>query len=249
MTQLTQPTGPAVAPPGSPARPRRPIGALSALTVSMLAVLGSVFVDTWPVAVATIAAELVLAAAVVGRFGSFARRMGPGLLAAASVGFSSWLLGGHDPLVGLTAGLRIVVLVLPGMALVEYVEPSALGDALAQRLHLPARPVVASVAALQRLESLGQDWVALDRARRARGLGPGRSPVARARHVAGLTFGLLVESLRRSARMAVAMDARGFAAAHRRSWAEPSRWGRPDTVLLLAGLLVSALPIMLRGLL
>ncbi len=227
---------------------RRRIGPLSALTVSMLAVLGSVFVRAWPVAVITIAAELVLAGVVVTRARTFARRMGPGLLAAASVGFSSWLLGGHDPLVGLTAGLRIVVLVLPGMALVEYVEPSALGDALAQRLHLPARPVVAAVAAVQRLESLAQDWAQLDRARRARGLGPGRSPVARARHVAGLTFGLLVESLRRSARMAVAMDARGFAAAHRRSWAESSRWAGSDTVLLLAGLLLAALPLMLQGL-
>lgn len=61
-------------------------------------------------------------------------------------------------------------------------------------------------------------------ARRVRGLGPGRKPIARGRHVAALTFGLLVATLRSSGRMAVAMDARGFATARHRTWAEPATW-------------------------
>jgi energy-coupling factor transport system ATP-binding protein len=33
------------------------------------------------------------------------------------------------------------------------------------------------------------------------------------------------------------MDARGFATAHRRTWAAPAPWRTPDTVVVLASLL------------
>ena len=75
------------------------------------------------------------------------------------------------------------VLRLPGVLLAARVDPFVLGDHLGQRLRLPARPVVAAVAALQRFESLDQQWHQLRRTRRVRGLdaggrrwrGPGRS--------------------------------------------------------------------------
>ena len=98
------------------------------------------------------------------------------------------------------------------MLLAARVDPFVLGDHLGQRLRLPARPVVAAVAALQRFESLDQQWHQLRRTRRVRGLDVGRSPLARARQVGALTAGLLVQSLRQAGRMAVAMEARGFSA-------------------------------------
>ena len=59
-------------------------------------------------------------------------------------------------------------------------------------------------------------------------------------------FGLLVDAVRRAGRTAVAMDARGFDAAARRSWALPAPWRRADTVLLLIGTVVAAVPLLLR---
>ena len=53
------------------------------------------------------------------------------------------------------------------------------------------------------------------------------------RHLGALTMGLLVRSLRSAATLAVAMDARGFATAYRRSWWTPARWKAADTVLLV----------------
>jgi energy-coupling factor transporter transmembrane protein EcfT len=41
------------------------------------------------------------------------------------------------------------------------------------------------------------------------------------------------------------MDARGFAGAGGRTWAEPSRWSPADSVLVAVGLLVSAVPAVL----
>jgi energy-coupling factor transport system ATP-binding protein len=146
---------------------------------------------------------------------------------------------------------------VPGVLLASRIDPSALGDHLGQRLRLPARPVVAAVAALHRFEGLGEHWAQLARVRRVRALGAGRSPVGRGRSVAALTFGLLIETLRQAGRMAVAMEARGYSAAvgptagpggvavRRRTWAEPAPWLAGDSLMLALGLVVAAIPLML----
>ncbi len=226
--------------------PARHCGPLAIGIVSLLALVSSVFVRTWQVGVVTLAVILLLAPLAVSSLRSAARRALPGTLAALSIGWSTWLLGNRDVATAVAAGLRILILVLPGSLLVAHLDTSRLGDDLAQRLHLPDRPVVAAVAALQRIEDLGTIWSQASWARRVRGLTAGGSPVARTREIAALTFSLLVQTVRRSGRMAVAMDARGFAGAHHRSWAEPSRWRRADSILLAIGLAVGALPIVLN---
>jgi energy-coupling factor transport system ATP-binding protein len=220
-------------------------GPLAIGLVSLLALVSSVFVRSWPVGLVTLGVVFLLAPLAVRSPASAVRRALPGSLAALSIGWSTWLLGGHELGLAAAAGLRILVLVLPGSLLTANLDTSRLGDDLAQRLHLPARPVVAAVAALQRVEDLGSVWSQAAWSRRVRGLGAGRSPAARVREVAALTFALLVQTVRRSGRMAVAMDARGFAAAGRRTWAEPSRWQRADTLLLVVGVAVAALPVVL----
>ena len=58
-----------------------------------------------------------------------------------------------------------------------------------------------------------------------------------------MSFALLVHAMRGATRSAVAMDARGFATAADRTWAEPATWTRLDVVgLVLAGLL-GAVPV------
>lgn len=151
-------------------------------------------------------------------------------LAAGSIVYSTWRLGGHDEREALTAGLRIVVLAWPGSVAVGYLDPSRLADYLAQTLHLPARFVAAFSAALQRFASLGEAWQQLDRARRVRGFGPSRNPVSTGRYAADMSFGLLVNALRGASQSAIAMDARGFATAHDRTWAEPAPWTRLDAM-------------------
>jgi len=53
---------------------------------------------------------------------------------------------------------------------------------------------------------------------------------------------LLVSTMRMVGPMSLAMDARGFAAAHRRTWAEAALWQGRDTAILLAGLAIAVLP-------
>jgi energy-coupling factor transport system permease protein len=212
------------------------------LAVGLLAVAASFGVRDLAVAVTTVGVIIGLAVAFVPGLTRHGWRLLAPLLGAASVTFSTWLLAGRDESEAALAGLRVLVLALPGVLVAPFIDPSRLGDQLAQRLRLPARLVVAITASLQRFEDLGAVWEQLGRTRRVRGLGPGRSPVARVRHVAALTFGLLVATLRGSARMAVAMDARGFATARHRSWAEPAPWIRADTAVLAGAIGLAALP-------
>jgi energy-coupling factor transporter transmembrane protein EcfT len=238
------------------------------LLASMVLVLGAPFISDLRTALIAFGVEIAMAPVVLGIGRPHWLRLLPGLFAVASVSFSNWLLSpGHEVSTGALAGLRVAFFVLPGLLLASRMDPSALGDHLAQRLRLPARPVVAAVAALYRFESLGEQWDQLARVRRVRGLGPGRSPLDRGRHVAALTFGLLIQTLRQAGRMAVAMEARGFspaagsaasiagAAAHassipapRRTWAEPAPWRHADSVMLALGLAVAGIPLLLSRL-
>jgi energy-coupling factor transporter ATP-binding protein EcfA2 len=228
-------------------------GPLSLLGSAALLVIGSLFVTRLSQGLAGIAAELLLAPLVVGWRGHTVRRLLPGLLAVVSIAFSTWLLSTNQSLlVGATAGTRIAFFVLPGVLLVRFIDPFALGDHLGQRLRLPGRPVVAAVAALQRFDTLSEQWSELRRIRRVRGLDAGRGPAARVQQLASLTFALLVQTLRRAGRMAAAMEARGFslptARGVRRTWAEPAPWRRADTALMLLSAFVAAIPLTVAAL-
>lgn len=213
------------------------------LAIGLLALPGSFAVRSLPVAYVTLACYALAGLALVR--GRVWLRLGVVGLGGLSVTYSTWLLGGHDLALAGTAGLRVLVLALPGAVLAGYVDPSALADQLGQRLRLPARPVVATAAALQRFERLGRTWAQLDRARRVRGFGPTRGPLSRGRHAASLTFGLLVSAMRDATNMSIAMDARGFADARTRTWAEPAPWARSDSALLLLGAALAAVPVVL----
>ena len=223
-------------------------GPLALLGGALLAVPAGVLSPHWSVSLVVLATQLVLA--VVGLWapgpGALARvrgtalRMLPGLVAALSVGWSTWFLAGRDLDPALTVALRVLVIVLPAAVLIPWIDPDRLGDHLAQRLRLPDRPVVATAAALQRVQSFGQIWSELSRARRVRGLGVSwRRPRTVVAHLGALTMGLLVRTLRAAAELAVAMDARGFATAWSRSWWLPAPWRWRDTLLVL----LSAVPL------
>jgi energy-coupling factor transporter ATP-binding protein EcfA2 len=225
-------------------------GPLSLLLASIVLVLGAPFIFDLRTALIAMGVEVALAPVVLGVGPPSWRRLVPCLFAVASVSFSNWLLSpGREVSSGALAGLRVAFFVVPGVLLASRIDPSALGDHLGQGLRLPARPVVAAVAALHRFEGLGEHWDQLARIRRVRGLGPGRSPLGRGRSVAALTFGLLIETLRQAGRMAVSMEARGFSAVvtsgRRRTWAEPAPWLPSDSLMLALALVVAALPVML----
>lgn len=160
-------------------------------------------------------------------------------ISAGLIAYSAWRLGNGDE--SLTAALRILVLAWPGAVVVAFVDPSELGDNLAQRLRAPARFVASFVAVLQRLTQVQDAWQQISRVRRVRGMGP-TGPVSAVRHAGSVTFAMLATSLRGAGRMSITMDARGFADAHERSWAEPATWHTRDTVGLVVATALGAVP-------
>lgn len=139
--------------------------------------------------------------------------------------------------------LRVFAVGLPAVILTADLDPSRLGDGLAQLWRLPVRFVIGAVAGARLATLFRQDWTALDRAQRARGLGDGSV----VRRFPALVFGLLVLALRRGSKLATAMEARGFGATHdvqgepiTRTWGREAKLGRWDIVVMLTCALIAA---------
>ncbi|WP_282838255.1 energy-coupling factor transporter transmembrane component T family protein [Microbacterium flavum] len=135
--------------------------------------------------------------------------------------------------------LRVLAIALPSVVLFVTVDPTDLADGLAQVVHLPARFVLGALAGLRMVGLFLDDWHALELARRARGV----ADRGRIRRFVGMAFALLVLSIRRGSKLATAMEARGFGAPVRRTWARPSRFGAPEWGLLLIGAAISGLAV------
>lgn len=135
--------------------------------------------------------------------------------------------------------LRVLAIALPSVVLFITVDPTDLADGLAQIVRLPARFVLGALAGLRMVGLFIDDWRALELARRARGV----ADQGRVRRLAGMVFALLVLSIRRGAKLATAMEARGFGAPVRRTWARESTFGRREWALLLIGALIAAVSV------
>ena len=168
------------------------------------------------------------------------------LLYASPGGHVYWSFGpaaisDHSMWLALGIGLRMCALVVPAIALLDRIDPTDMGDGLAQILHLPARPVLAALAGARMTSLMAADWKALERARRARGVGD----ASRIRSFLRGSFSLLVFALRRSGKLATTMEARGFGAAGRRTWARPSRLRAADAALMAVAIAVPTIALAL----
>ena len=164
------------------------------------------------------------------------------LLYAAPGGHVYWSFGpaaisDHSMWLALGIALRMCALVVPAIALLDRIDPTDMGDGLAQILHLPARPVLAALAGARMTSLMAADWKALERARRARGVGD----ASRIRSFLRGSFSLLVFALRRSGKLATTMEARGFGASGARTWARPSRLRAADAALMAVAIAVPAI--------
>lgn len=183
-------------------------------------------------------------------------RLSPVLFAAGPAGLVTAFIGVDDGRVLLDLGLldvtegslrsgvaitlRVLAVGVPGVVLLASTDPTDLADALAQRLHLPARFVLGGLAGLRLVGLMVTEWRTLALARRARGVGDGSGPLGATRVLAGQAFALLVLAVRRGARLAFAMEARGFGATAERTWARSSTFAVRDAVLLVGAVGVAA---------
>jgi energy-coupling factor transport system permease protein len=128
---------------------------------------------------------------------------------------------------GLALGARILAIASAGILFGQTTDPTRLADALVQQGHVSPRFAYGALAAFQAVPRLLEDVVALQQARRVRGL-------ARSWHPR-ILVGLLVQAIRHGDRLALAMDARAFDAGPRSTF-RPIRWGLADLVVAGGGI-------------
>lgn len=131
----------------------------------------------------------------------------------------------------LATALRVLAVGMPTLVLLVGVDPTRLADGLAQVAKLPARFVLGALAGIRLFAVFTDDWSALARARRARGLGDSGA----IRRGLTMAFALLVTALRRGGALATAMEARGFGHGPR-TWARESTTSWRDPALLAIAL-------------
>lgn len=218
------------------------------LLATFLLSLGLILVKDWVTALAILILEIALFTFWGARPLHLLLRFWPLLLGTLLTGWSTALIAEKtgqtllqvgfiwittDSLVtGIALMIRGLALALTGLLIITTTDPTDMGDSLAQTARLPARFVLAALAAFRLLGILATDWNALGQARRARGLGARDSPIRRARTVTGQAFALLVQAIRRGTRLAITMEARGFGAGPR-TWARVPVYRSQDVLFLL----------------
>jgi energy-coupling factor transport system permease protein len=164
-----------------------------------------------------------------------AEQLGPIVIMAGPVRIGTETLMNGGGLV-----LRLIAVALAGLLATATSDPTEVADALIQQAHVSPRFAVGALAALRLLPLLARESQVIGMARRARGVDAGRSPVAAVQLAGGAILGLLVSAIRRGARMARAMEARGFGARPCRTVARPQRMRLADWGWVLGALVVAA---------
>jgi energy-coupling factor transport system permease protein len=222
--------------PGAPLARANPAAKLGAAAILM----GFLFVAKGPIPPMVVLAGMLASLPFTG-LGARALlgRTWPLLLAALMVGVFNVVLapaarGGPDLVTGLALGLRLLGIAFAGVLAVATTDPTDLADSLQQQARLSPRLAVGVMAAIRMLPILAVEWQLLGMARRARGVSASGAPLVAAQLAFGKLLALLVGSVRRATRLALAMDARGFGTSPCRTIARPQRVTPADWALLLA---------------
>jgi energy-coupling factor transport system permease protein len=153
-------------------------------------------------------------------------------LAAAGVAAANFVASDASPATIGAISLRLLAIAIPGLLVFASTEAVDLADSLVQQLHVPARFAYGALAALRLLPILSSEWVTIRRARRARGIDPGRSPARAVQLFASAVYALLIAAIRRGARLALAMDSRGFSSGAPRTAARQQKVRAADWALV-----------------
>lgn len=231
--------------PRAPLAGANPLAKLGAAAIVMLVLFLSVDPVTPLLLLAAVAAAARLSGipprALLGR-------CAPLLVAAIGASMVNGVFGSGGPslVAGVATGLRLVAIALAGVVAFVTIDPTDLADALVQHLHASPRFAVGALAAFRLLPIFATEWETIGLARRARGIDDGGGFLHRAASFRERSFTLLVAAIRRGVRLALAMDARGFATLTCRTIARPQPFTDRDRALVL-GALITAIGAVLIG--
>ena len=220
---------PLVADPRAPLARAHPLAKIAAGLVVMIGLFVSIDAITSTLLIVVLALAVPLSGLAPR---TLALRAVPLIISAIGVGFFNAVAGQNGVPGGVALGLRLLGISIASVLAVATIDPTDLADALVQHLRASPRFVVGALAAFRLFPLFSREWDTLGLARRARGIEADRGPVSRVASFPGRSLGLLIAAIRRAARLAVAMDARGFASLPCRTVARPRAFARGDAVLV-----------------
>jgi energy-coupling factor transport system permease protein len=170
----------------------------------------------------------------------------------ASQGGATWTIGPfHASEAGLRFGLAIAIrgiaIGMFSLAFVWTTDPTDLVASLIQHARVPFRIGYPLLAGYRFLPFFADEYAQVRLARRVRGAAA-RGPLDRMREAVSELVTLLSDATRRATRIAIAMDARAFAAATQRTYYREARltWG--DAIFVLLAVAAAAALLMLSAL-
>jgi energy-coupling factor transport system permease protein len=223
--------------PHAPLARAHPLAKIAAALVLMIAL----FVTIDPLTPALVLVAEIAAVPLIGvPPRALVRRALPVFVAAIGIGFFNALVSGNIA-GGIAIGVRLVGIALAGIVAVASVDPTELADALTEHLHAPRRFTVGALAAFRLMPLFADEWDTIGLARRARGLDDAPGPLSRVSGLFAMTQSLLVATIRRATRLALAMDGRGFADVGCHTLARPRPIVAQDWALIAASFAVATL--------
>ena len=225
--------------PRAPLAAANPLAKLGAAAIVMLVL----FLSVDPVTPLVLLAAVAVAVRLTGIPGrALLARAAPLFVAAAGAAFVNGVFasGGPSLAAAIATGLRLIAIALAGVVVFVTIDPTDLADALVQHLRAPPRFAVGALAAFRLLPLFATEWETIGLARRARGIDDAGSWLTHAGSFRERSFTLLVAAIRRGVRLALAMDARGFATlAACRTIARPQPFSGRDRTLLLGAMAIA----------
>ncbi len=146
-------------------------------------------------------------------------------------------------LIGLSLAERVAAIAAFSVLFVMSTDPTDLVRSLVQQARVPPRLAYAALAGYRLLPALEREFETVRLAQRLRGYRAPAGPLGWWVEQRRLLIPVLAGAVRRTDRLALAMDSRGFAASRRRTHYRSMSWRWPDTAMLL-GALIAALTIL-----
>jgi energy-coupling factor transport system permease protein len=215
-----------------------PVAKLAVATITMIGLL--ITVDLVSASV-LLAGELIVLFVAGVNLRVLAARIWPLPIAAAAIAIANMVASDSGAATIAAISLRLIAIALPGILVFASTDAVDLADSLVQQLRIPPRFAYGALAGLRLLPLLAADWATIHRARRARGIDAGHSPLGIARLFVSAVFGLLVAAIRRATRLAQAMDSRGFDSRRVRTVARQQVVKSSDWILVFAAVSFVAL--------
>lgn len=142
--------------------------------------------------------------------------------------------------IGLSIGLRVLFLVSTSLLFVATTEPQELALSLIQQAKVGYKLAFALLVAYRFVPLFAEEYGNIRAAARVRGLGGDRGFLSGLRSIRRDAVPLLASAIRRSERLAIAMDSRGFGAHSTRTYRKQLKVTRGDWLFFVGTLGVAA---------